>query len=152
MFAYRFAFVSALLLTGVAVIWQGGRWERLSYAMLAVDFVLSPLLQVRSSWFNPQIADFVVDCGLLLGITWVAHGSQGNALRLIAALQTLYLLLYLPFWLFPHELYRAFYVAGNGLGYVQEGILVGACFLPKRERHAQDVKPLKVAIDGRHPG
>ena len=137
MLLHRVAFVVALLMTGAASLLAGGKVERVTFALLLSDFLAGFLLQDRASWYHPQAALFVVDLLYLCGLLALAVSVERTWLTISATVQFICLLLYIPFWVFPHQLFRAYYYSNAFCGDVLEELqIVGSLSVRRWRRSA----------------
>ena len=49
-----------------------------------------------------------------------------------AGCQLIGVLLYTPFWVFPHQTYRGFFYANAAIGFLLEGLLIGGYLVEAR--------------------
>ena len=115
----------ALAFTGAVVLWRGGRPERLGMALVAAGFLLTPLVERRESWFQPQFGILAVDLATLALLVAMAYRYDRYWPICAAAFQTIAVLTHFAFWINPEALYRAYYFGNFSIGFLLLGSIIG---------------------------
>ena len=121
----------ALLATGLMALHCGQRGERVGFCIILVAWIVSALVERRSSWIEPQYALFAVDVVTLGLLIWV-HRTYGRLWPLVAAaFQVISVLSHPLFWINMPALARAFYYANFSIGFLLLGAIWGGCVIEK---------------------
>jgi hypothetical protein len=123
---------SALALAVAAAVWRGRQPERLGAAVAASAWLLSFLVFRKESWFVPQYGVMAVDGSALIAFLVMAFAYDRYWLICISAFQALAFLSHFIFLIDPHALYRAYYYANFGFGYLMLGSLIGGVIIEGR--------------------
>ena len=136
----------ALVATCAIAVWRGRRPERAGALIIAAGFLLTPLVERRESWFQPQFGIFAVDVATLVALVALAFWYGRYWSICAAAFQAIAVLTHFAFLLNPHAIYRAYYFANFSIGFLLLGALLGGVFIESAE-------PLSARLRRpRHPG
>lgn len=120
---------AALLLTCLIALWRGNGTDKLGAALISVAWVITPLVEVRKSWYQFQGGIFTVDLVTLVGLVALAILSNRRWPICAAAFQTFAVLTHVAFLVNPHALFRAYLYANFGISYLLLGSLVGGVII-----------------------
>ena len=114
----------------------------LSYP-IAVAWLLTPLVEVRSSWYQFQAGIFAIDVATLVGLVVLARLGRRRWPICAAAFQLFAVLTHIAFAINPHALYRAYLYANFSVGYLLLGAMVGGVLIEPRasSRSASEPRP-----------
>jgi hypothetical protein len=115
----------AVGVTCVLAFWRGGRPERLGAVLIAVTWAVTPLVELRRSWFEPQPGILAVDALTLAALVGLAFGYRRYWTICAAAFQAVAVLTHLAFLTNPHALYRAYLFANFSIGFLLLGAILG---------------------------
>ena len=122
----------ALALACAAAAWRGGRPERLGALLLAAAWVVTPLVELRSSWRQPQIGILGVDIVTLAALAWLAMRYDRTWPICAAGFQAIAVLTHLAFLVNPQALWRAYLVGNFAIGFLLLGAVVGGVVMEGR--------------------
>ena len=120
---------SALGLTCGAAAWRGGRPERLGAALIAVAWVTTPLVELRDSWYQPQLGILAVDVVTLAALVLIAVRYDRYWPVCAAAFQAIAVLTHLAFLINPRMLYRAYLFGNFSIGFLLLGAILGGVLI-----------------------
>jgi hypothetical protein len=115
----------ALGFTFALAFLRGGRPERLGAVLVAVAWILSPLVERRESWFEPQYGILLVDMATLLALALLAIRYERYWPICAASFQAIAVLTHLAFLINPQALYRAYLFGNFSIGFLLLGAIVG---------------------------
>jgi len=119
----------ALGLTCVIAFWRGGPSERLGALLAAAGWIVTPFVEFRSDWYEPQVGVFAVDVLMLLGLTALTLRYRRAWTICASAFQTLMVLTDIGVLIDPRALYRAYYYANFSIGFLVLGAIVGGVLI-----------------------
>jgi hypothetical protein len=119
----------ALGLTCVIAFWRGGRAERLGAILAAAGWIVTPFVEIRTSWYQPQVGIFAVDVFMLLALTALTLRYRRAWTVCASAFQALMVLTHIGFLVNPTGLYRAYYFANFSIGFLVLGAIVGGVLI-----------------------
>ena len=114
-------------------LWRGVRTDRLGAAIIAAAYILTPIVQWRDSWFEPQTGMMTVDILALIALIVLALRGTRKWPIVAAGFQTAAVLTHLAFLINPHALYRAYYMANFSIGYFILGAMVAGVLIEPRD-------------------
>jgi hypothetical protein len=115
----------ALTLTCAAAVWRGGRPEQLGGLFAAVAWIVTPFVEFRESWYQPQFGIFAVDVAVLVGLIVLAI-VYGRCWTICAtAYQAIMVMTHLAFLINPEALYRAYLFGNFSIGFLVLGAILG---------------------------
>jgi len=120
---------TALALTCAVVFWRGERPERLGAALIAVAWLLTPLVELRRSWFEPQLGILAVDVATLVALVALAFRSRRYWAICASAFQAIAVLTHLAFLINPEALYRAYLFGNFSIGFLLLGSILGGTLI-----------------------
>jgi hypothetical protein len=118
-----------LAVTLIIVVRRGQPLEKAGIAMIALAFLLTPLVERRDSWYAPQLGIMAVDVALLAGLTVIAFRYDRSWPICAAGFQSIAVMTHLVFLINPPLLYRAFYYVNFSIGYFVLGALIGGVLI-----------------------
>ncbi len=137
--------VAALVLTCAIAFWRGREPERLGISIVAVGFLITPLVERRESWFEPQYGILTVDVVILAAFVIMAFRYDRYWTICAAAFQVIAVLTHFAFLVSPSTLYRAYYSANFAIGFLILGTILGGVFIeraaPYRRRRPSPQTP-----------
>ncbi len=116
---------TALTLVCAAAVWRGGRPEKIGAFLIAVGWILSPFVEQRVSWYEPQLGILAVDVAAMVGFVLLAYHYSRYWPIWAAAFQAVTILTHLAFLVNPRALYRAYLFGGFSIGFLVLGALFG---------------------------
>jgi hypothetical protein len=119
----------ALALTCGVVVWRGRRPERIGALVVTIAFLVTPLVEQRRSWYQPQFGIMAVDVATLAALAVMAIRYDRYWPICAAAFQAVAVLTHLAFLINPHALYRAYYVGNFSIGFLLLGAILGGVIL-----------------------
>jgi len=119
----------ALALTAGAAWRRGGRPERHGALLVCAAWVLTPLVELRESWIQPQYGILAVDIATLLGLIIMAIRYDRYWPICAAAFQTIAVLTHVAFVINPGALYRAYLFGNFSIGFLLLGSIVGGVIM-----------------------
>ncbi len=120
---------AALALTGGAALRRGGSPERQGALLIGAAWILTPLVELRESWFQPQLGILAVDMATLLGLIILAIRYDRYWPICAAAFQAIAVLTHLAFLINPNALYRAYLFGNFSIGFLLLGAILGGVIM-----------------------
>ena len=119
----------ALIATCGVVIWRGRRPERLGALIVAAAFLVTPFVERRESWYQPQFGILAVDTVTLVALVAMAFWYDRYWTICAAAFQTIAVLTHFAFLINPQALYRAYYFGNFSIGFLLLGSILGGVII-----------------------
>ncbi|QUD87873.1 hypothetical protein [Phenylobacterium montanum] len=120
---------AALALAWSAALWKGGRPERLGASLVGAAWILTPIVELRESWYQPQYGILAVDFLTLVGLAALAM-RYGRYWPICAAgFQAIAVLTHLAFLVNPQALYRAYLFGNFSIGFLLLGAILGGVIM-----------------------
>jgi hypothetical protein len=119
----------ALGATCGAAFWRGGPPERLGAVLIAVTWAVTPLVELRRSWYQPQFGILAVDVFTLAALIALAFWRHRYWTICAAAFQAVAVLTHLAFLINPRALYRAYLFANFSIGFLLLGAILGGVLI-----------------------
>jgi hypothetical protein len=119
----------ALGLTCVIAFWRGGRPERLGAVFSVAGWIVTPVVEIRTDWYQPQVGIFAVDVAMLVLLAGLAFRYRRYWAICAAAFQAVMVLTHIGFLINPRMLYRAYYFANFSIGFLVLGAIVGGTLI-----------------------
>ena len=140
--------VAALVLACAIAFWRGREPGRLGISIVAIGFVLTPIVERRESWLQPQFGILTVDVVILAAFIIMAFRYDRYWTICVAAFQAIAVLTHFAFLVRPLALYRAYYFANFAFGFLILGAIVGGVLIergaPYRRRRPSSLGPPSV--------
>ncbi|HXQ10496.1 MAG TPA: hypothetical protein VN805_05785 [Caulobacteraceae bacterium] len=124
---------AALVLVSAIAFWRGRAPERVGMAIVAVAFLVTPLVERRDSWLAPQIGILVVDVATMAALISLAAAYSRYWPIWASAFQAVAVLTDLAFVIDPRAVYRAYYFGNFSIGFLLLGAILGGVVI-ERER------------------
>jgi len=125
----QFVNATALVLTCAIVFGRGRGPERLGMTVLAMAFLVTPLVQARGSWYEPQYGILTVDALTLAALIAMSFWCDRYWPICAAAFQAVAVLTHVAFLIDPTGLYRAFYFGNFAIGFLLLGSILGGTLI-----------------------
>jgi hypothetical protein len=122
----------ALALTVGVVAWAGGRPEKIGVTLIAAAWIITPFVELRQSWYQPQWGILAVDLLTLAGLVGMSLAYKRRWPICASGFQALAVLTHLAFLVSPHALYRGYLYANFAIGYLLLGSVLGGVALEAR--------------------
>jgi len=119
----------ALGLTCVVAFWRGARPERLGAVLSVAGWIVTPLVELRTDWYQPQLGIFAVDVLMLAGFFGLALRYRRYWAICATAFQALMVMTHVGFLIDPRLLYRAYYFANFSIGFLVLGAIIGGVLI-----------------------
>ena len=116
---------AALAVTVAAAVWRGERPERVGAAIIAAAWIVTPFVELRRSWYEPQWGIFTVDVLNFLALAGLAFVYDRRWPICAAGFQLVTVLTHVAFLINPHALYRGYFYVNFAMGYLLLGSLLG---------------------------
>ena len=126
---------AALVATVALTAWRGGRPERIGVAIIACAWILTPFVELRGSWYQPQWGIFGVDVLNLLALASLAFIYDRRWPVCAAGFQAIAVLTHVAFLINPHALYRGYFYANFAVGFLLLGSLLGGIVIELSSPH-----------------
>jgi hypothetical protein len=123
---------TTLALTCAVVFWRGSRPERVGMTIVAIGYVLTPLVEQRDSWYAPQFGIMAVDAAILAAFIAMAFRYDRYWTICATAFQAIAVLIHFAFLINPPALYRAYFYASFSIGYLILGSILGGVVIERR--------------------
>ena len=123
--------VAALVLACAIAFWRGREPERLGVSIVAIGFIVTPLVERRENWLQPQYGILAVDVMILAALVVMAFRYDRYWTVCAAAFQTVAVLTHFAFLIRPGALYRAYYFANFAIGFLILGTVVGGVLIER---------------------
>ena len=120
---------TGLALTWATALWRGGRPERLGASLIGVAWILTPIVQLRENWYQPQYGICVIDLVTLIGLTALAVRYQRYWPICAAGFQFIAVLTHLAFLVNPQALFRAYLFGNFSIGFLLLGAVLGGVIM-----------------------
>ena len=120
---------TALALTCAVAFWRGEWPERLGAALIAVAWLVTPLVELRRSWFEPQLGILAVDVATLIALVALAFWYGRYWAICASAFQAIAVLTHLAFLINPEALYRAYLFGNFSIGFLLLGSILGGTLI-----------------------
>jgi hypothetical protein len=125
----QFVNAAALVVTCAVVFGRGRRPERLGMTLLAMAFLVTPLVEARGSWYEPQYGILTVDVLTLVALIAIAVRYDRYWPICAAAFQAVAVLTHVAFLIEPVALYRAFFFGNFSIGFLLLGSILGGTLI-----------------------
>ena len=109
---------------GVA-LWRGGRAERLAALIIIAAWFVTPLVERRGSWLEPQYGVLAVDSLTLAALAAITLAYRRVWALYAAGFQSVAVLTHIAFLADPPALYRAYLYVNFSIGFLLLGALLG---------------------------
>ncbi len=119
----------ALALTCAMAFWRGERPERLGAALIAVAWLITPLVELRRSWFEPQLGILAVDVVTFIALVALAFRYVRYWAICASAFQAIAVLTHLAFLINREALYRAYLFGNFAIGFLLLGSILGGTLI-----------------------
>ena len=125
----QFVNAAALVLTCAIVFGRGRQPERIGMTVIAMAFLVTPLVEARGSWYEPQYGILAVDVLTLAALIAISVLYDRYWPICAAAFQAVAVLTHVAFMIDPAALYRAFYFGNFSIGFLLLGSILGGAFI-----------------------
>jgi hypothetical protein len=124
--------LTILGLSCAVTFWRGQKPERIGVSVVAAGWLLTPLVEQRDSWLQPQYGIMTVDIVVLAAFIVLAFRYRRYWTIYAAAFQIAAILIHLAFLIDPRALYRAYYAESFAVGYLILGAILGGVLIEGR--------------------